>query len=187
MKQVLTLPLHTLRSMAITCTICVLRTRCSKRTHEHSANWRPDDYTATSYIKNGVLMLLVCSLYVITWLPFTQYSGCQCSQVQVFVTCCLCTKETSVPNTTVLYTEDQVYLAGDELLREYVVADSGLIWHGTYNRLRPCIWKFAQFEKDILECSLYLVAHVGKLTHTGRSDPVKTCRVLSAAVSMLLE
>lgn len=79
--------------------------------------------------------------------------------------------------------QDQVYLAGDELLREYVVADSGLIWHGTYNRLRPCVWKFAQFEKDILDCSLYLVAHVGKLTHTGRSDPVKTSRVLSAAVN----
>ena len=171
--------------MAIT-----LRTRCSNRNHEHSAHWGPHDYTAISYIKNEVLMLLVCSLYIVTWLPFTQYRNCQCShitsQVQVFVTCSLCTKDASVPKTTVLYTEDQVYLAGDELLREYVIADSGLIWHGTYNRLRPCVWKFAQFEKDILDCSLYLVAHVGKLTHTGRSDPVKTCRVLSAAVSMLL-
>jgi hypothetical protein len=27
------------------------------------------------------------------------------------------------------------------------------------------------------------VSHVGKLTLAGRSDPVKTCRVLSAAVS----
>jgi transglutaminase 1 len=100
--------------------------------------------------------------------------------------CSLCPKEGPAPNVTILYTEDQVYLPGDELLREYVLADSGLMWHGTYNRLRPCVWKYAQFEKDILDCSLYLLSHVGKLTHVGRSDPVKTCRVLSAAVSMLL-
>jgi hypothetical protein len=81
------------------------------------------------------------------------------------------------------HTEDQVFLEGDDLLREYVLADSGLIWRGSYNRLRPCIWNYAQFEKDILDCSLHLVSHVGKLTLAGRSDPVKTCRVLSAAVS----
>lgn len=82
------------------------------------------------------------------------------------------------------HTEDQVFLEGDDLLREYVLADTGLIWRGSYNRLRPCVWKYAQFEKDILDCSLYLVSHVGKLTLAGRSDPVKTCRVLSAAVSV---
>lgn len=82
------------------------------------------------------------------------------------------------------HTEDQVFLESDDLLREYVLADTGLIWRGSYNRLRPCVWKYAQFEKDILDCSLYLVSHVGKLTLAGRSDPVKTCRVLSAAVSL---
>lgn len=87
-------------------------------------------------------------------------------------------------NTTAFYVEDQVFLEDSELLQEYVLADSGLIWRGSYNRLRPCVWKFAQFEKDVLDCSLYLVSHVGKLTHAGRSDPVKTSRVLSAAVSM---
>jgi len=85
---------------------------------------------------------------------------------------------------TIFHSEDQVYLEGDELLQEYVLADTGLIWRGSYNRLRPCVWKYAQFEKDILDCSLYLVSHVGKLTLAGRSDPVKTCRVLSAAVSI---
>lgn len=79
--------------------------------------------------------------------------------------------------------QDQVFLEGDDPLREYVLADTGLIWRGSYNRLRPCVWKYAQFEKDILDCSLYLVSHVGKLTLSGRSDPVKTCRVLSAAVN----
>ncbi|KAJ4442291.1 hypothetical protein ANN_12159, partial [Periplaneta americana] len=81
--------------------------------------------------------------------------------------------------------QDQVFLEGDDLCQEYILADTGLIWRGSYNRLRPCVWKFAQFEKDILDCALYLVSHVGKLTLSGRSDPVKTARVLSAAVSTL--
>ncbi|XP_069698765.1 annulin-like isoform X1 [Periplaneta americana] len=79
--------------------------------------------------------------------------------------------------------QDQVFLEGDDLCQEYILADTGLIWRGSYNRLRPCVWKFAQFEKDILDCALYLVSHVGKLTLSGRSDPVKTARVLSAAVN----
>jgi transglutaminase 1 len=87
-------------------------------------------------------------------------------------------------NRTAFHTEDQVFLEENEQLQEYVLADSGLIWRGSYNRLRPCVWKYAQFEKDILDCSLYLVSHVGKLTLSGRSDPVKTSRVLSAAVSI---
>ena len=77
-----------------------------------------------------------------------------------------------------------MFMEEDNLLHEYVLADSGLIWRGSYNRLRPCVWKFAQFEKDVLDCSLYLVSHVGKLTFSGRADPVKTSRVLSAAVSI---
>ncbi|KAJ9601814.1 hypothetical protein L9F63_000042 [Diploptera punctata] len=79
--------------------------------------------------------------------------------------------------------QDQVFLEGEDLLQEYVLADTGLIWRGSYNRLRPCVWKFAQFEKDVLDCSLYLVSNVGKLTFAGRADPVKTSRVLSAAVN----
>lgn len=41
--------------------------------------------------------------------------------------------------------------------------DTGLIWRGSYNRQRPSIWKYAQYEKDILDCSLYLVSEIGKV------------------------
>jgi hypothetical protein len=57
----------------------------------------------------------------------------------------------------------------EEWKKEYVMADSGLIWRGSHNRMRPCAWNFAQFEKDILECCVYLLSNVGKLTIAGRA------------------
>lgn len=68
--------------------------------------------------------------------------------------------------------------------QEYVMADDGLIWRGSYNRLRPTVWKYSQFERDILDCALHLVINVGKVRISGRNDPVVVSRVLSAAVSM---
>lgn len=78
---------------------------------------------------------------------------------------------------------DQVYMESEEWRNECVLEDSGLIWRGSYNRLRPCVWKYAQFEMDILECSLLLVNKIGKVSGKGRSDPVKIVRGLSAAVN----
>lgn len=78
---------------------------------------------------------------------------------------------------------DQVYMKSEDWKEECVLHDTGLIWRGSYNRLRPTVWKYAQFEKDILECSLYLVSKVGKVTGQARSDSVRTVRALSAAVN----
>lgn len=55
---------------------------------------------------------------------------------------------------------DTVYMKSEEWKEEAVLHDVGLIWRGSYNRLRPTIWKYAQFEKDILECSLLLINKV---------------------------
>lgn len=66
---------------------------------------------------------------------------------------------------------------------ETVLGDTGLIWRGSYNRLRPTVWKYAQFERDVLECSLYLIHKVGRVSAGARSDPVRTVRAISAAVN----
>ncbi|KAG5891827.1 hypothetical protein JTB14_035849 [Gonioctena quinquepunctata] len=79
--------------------------------------------------------------------------------------------------------QDQVFMKSDEWREEAVLNDVGLIWRGTYNRLRPVIWKYDQFEKDILDCSMYLVNIIGKVKSNNRSDPVKTTRALAAAVN----
>lgn len=79
--------------------------------------------------------------------------------------------------------QDQVYLRSEDWREECVLNDVGLIWRGTYNKLRPVIWKYDQFEKNILDCALYLVHIVGKVPNSFRSDPVKTTRALAAAVN----
>jgi len=82
--------------------------------------------------------------------------------------------------------EDQVYMDNEEWLNEYIMADTGLIWRGSHNRMRPCYWNFAQFEKDILECCVYLISKVSKLSIAGRADPVRVARAISAVVSFRL-
>lgn len=80
-----------------------------------------------------------------------------------------------------------VYLEGEAERQEYVLAEDGLIWRGSHNRLRPTVWKYAQFERDILDCALHLMNYVGKVRVSGRNDPVVITRCLSAAVSHLEE
>ncbi|XP_054282567.1 annulin-like [Macrosteles quadrilineatus] len=79
--------------------------------------------------------------------------------------------------------KDQVYMKEEDRRKEYVKMDTGLIWRGSHNQLRPCPWNFAQFEKDILDCSLYLVTKIGKVPLSSCNDPVRISRALSAAVN----
>uniref|UniRef100_A0A1W7RB00 protein-glutamine gamma-glutamyltransferase n=1 Tax=Hadrurus spadix TaxID=141984 RepID=A0A1W7RB00_9SCOR len=79
--------------------------------------------------------------------------------------------------------EDTVYMSDPEARKEYVLNDSGLIWRGSHNRLRPCIWNFAQFEENVLECCCYLLSNIGKLNVVGRADPIRVVRHLSAVVN----
>lgn len=79
--------------------------------------------------------------------------------------------------------DDEVYMAEEESRQEYVLEDTGLIWRGSHNRLRPTPWAYSQFERDCLECALYLLSGPGRLSESARADPVKTARAVSAAVS----
>lgn len=79
--------------------------------------------------------------------------------------------------------DDPVFLGNESELDEYVLADSGLIWRGSYNRMRPTVWKYSQFERDILDCALHMMIVVGKVRVSGRNDPIVISRILSAAVS----
>ncbi|KAI4464381.1 protein-glutamine gamma-glutamyltransferase [Holotrichia oblita] len=79
--------------------------------------------------------------------------------------------------------KDQSYMKSEEWRDETVLNDVGLIWRGTLNTLRPTIWKYSQFDEKILDCALYLLGHVGKLTGNARSDPIQISRVLAAVVN----
>lgn len=81
--------------------------------------------------------------------------------------------------------KDIVYMKNEEWRNETVLNDVGLIWRGTANRLRPCVWKYSQFEKNVLECSLYLITEVGKVRGNAKSDPIRITRALAAAVNSI--
>jgi len=76
-----------------------------------------------------------------------------------------------------------INLADEKARNEYVLSDTTLIWKGTYNRLRPTPWKLGQYERDVLDCALYVISYIGKVGPSSRGDPVKISRALSAAVN----
>ncbi|XP_037795328.1 annulin-like [Penaeus monodon] len=79
--------------------------------------------------------------------------------------------------------DDAVYLEGAAEKQEYVLSDSGLIWRGTTKFHRPCAWNFAQFEEDILECVLYVLSSVCRMSPSNRGDPIKVTRAISAGIN----
>ncbi|XP_050529082.1 annulin [Daktulosphaira vitifoliae] len=78
---------------------------------------------------------------------------------------------------------EDVYLKDDIQREEYVLNEDGLMWRGSYNRPKEVVWKYGQFDKDVLDCCLYLLLSVGKLSVSSCNDPVIVSRVLSAAVN----
>ncbi|XP_034945845.1 annulin-like isoform X2 [Chelonus insularis] len=79
--------------------------------------------------------------------------------------------------------DDEVFLDDENKRQEYVMADTGLIWRGNHKSMRPTVWKYSQFEKDILDSALYLMIEVGKVRSAARNDPVVISRILSAVVN----
>lgn len=71
----------------------------------------------------------------------------------------------------------------EEKKHEYVLSDTGLIWRGVSNNMRKTPWKYGQFEKDVLECALYLFTKVNPVKVSFRNDVIMIARCLSAAVS----
>ncbi|KAL4712854.1 hypothetical protein ACJJTC_011924 [Scirpophaga incertulas] len=79
---------------------------------------------------------------------------------------------------------DSVYMPGHKHREEYVQEDGGLMFRGVLKVIKPTPWNYAQYEKDILECALYLVSEIGKVKGRSRGDPIKVVRALSAAVNV---
>ncbi|XP_074613939.1 protein-glutamine gamma-glutamyltransferase K-like [Acropora palmata] len=75
--------------------------------------------------------------------------------------------------------EDQVYMDDEMERKEYVLADSGLIWVGSAKRHRGIPWTFGQFEEVSLESALWLLDKVG-LSTAARSNPTQIVRTISA-------
>lgn len=75
--------------------------------------------------------------------------------------------------------EDQVYMDDEMERKEYVLADSGLIWVGSAKRHGGIPWTFGQFEEVSLESALWLLDKAG-LSTAARSNPTQIVRTISA-------
>uniref|UniRef100_A0A182PDD8 protein-glutamine gamma-glutamyltransferase n=1 Tax=Anopheles epiroticus TaxID=199890 RepID=A0A182PDD8_9DIPT len=79
--------------------------------------------------------------------------------------------------------EDPVYLEDEDHRKEYVLEDMTMIWKGNERSFYPRKWKLGQYEEHILDCALWLLGDVARLSATYRGNPVKVCRALSGVVN----
>ena len=79
---------------------------------------------------------------------------------------------------------DDVYLTTTDLLKEYVLNDTGAVFQGNYKQINAKVWNFAQFEDDILDISLHLIrSHFGSKVDSGMGDPIKLSRAITEIVN----
>ncbi|XP_077297263.1 annulin-like [Arctopsyche grandis] len=81
---------------------------------------------------------------------------------------------------------DDVYIEEHSSRQEYILADSGFICGGVYDAIEKIPWQYSQYEKDILDCSLYLITEVGKLRGKFRGDPIHTVRAISSVINNIV-
>uniref|UniRef100_A0A8D0XTQ2 Protein-glutamine gamma-glutamyltransferase 5 n=1 Tax=Sus scrofa TaxID=9823 RepID=A0A8D0XTQ2_PIG len=85
--------------------------------------------------------------------------------------------------------EDAVYLDSEPQRQEYVVNDYGFIYQGNKNWIRPCPWNYGQFEENIIDICLELLAkslnfQIDPATDCAlRGSPVYISRVVCAMIN----
>lgn len=79
---------------------------------------------------------------------------------------------------------DEVYLKDDVQREEYVLNEEGLMWRGSHSRQKEVMWKYGQFQKNMLEVSFMLLLKLRRLPLIHCGDPIEVSRNLSAAVSL---
>ncbi|XP_041801501.1 protein-glutamine gamma-glutamyltransferase 2-like isoform X1 [Chelmon rostratus] len=84
---------------------------------------------------------------------------------------------------------DAVYMRSESKRQEYVLAQHGLIYRGTYKRIKGTPWNFGQFDPTILDICLKILDENPKFISdadkdcSGRRNPIYVTRVLSAMIN----
>ncbi|XP_041094577.1 protein-glutamine gamma-glutamyltransferase K-like isoform X2 [Polyodon spathula] len=77
---------------------------------------------------------------------------------------------------------DDVFMKDEELLKEYILNETGKIYYGTEKQITARTWNFGQFDAGILDACLFVLDR-SRMPHSGRGNPVNLVRVISALVN----
>ncbi|XP_058868365.1 protein-glutamine gamma-glutamyltransferase K-like [Acipenser ruthenus] len=77
---------------------------------------------------------------------------------------------------------DTVFMEDEELLKEYILNETGKIYYGTEKQIAARTWNFGQFDAGILDACLFVLDR-SQMPHSGRGNPVNLVRVISALVN----
>ncbi|XP_061527413.1 protein-glutamine gamma-glutamyltransferase 2-like [Phycodurus eques] len=102
-------------------------------------------------------------------------------------------KTTTLGQFTLLFNawcpNDAVYMRSEAKRQEYVLAQHGQIFRGTYKRIKGTPWNFGQFEAGILDICLKVLDDNPKFASdadqdcSARRNPIYVTRVLSAMIN----
>ncbi|XP_040186219.1 protein-glutamine gamma-glutamyltransferase 6-like [Rana temporaria] len=92
-----------------------------------------------------------------------------------------------LPGFTLLFNpwaiDDDVYLANESELNEYVLSDSTIIYYGNENNISEQGWNLGQFEEDILAICLLILEKQNMVDISLLNDPKQVSRMCSAMVN----
>ncbi|XP_034732031.1 protein-glutamine gamma-glutamyltransferase 2-like [Etheostoma cragini] len=102
-------------------------------------------------------------------------------------------QRTSLGQFTLLFnawcSRDAVYMRSEMKRQEYVLAQHGQIYRGTYKRIKGKPWNFGQFEPGVLDICLKILDKNPKCIfdadkdYSSRRNPIYVTRVLSAMIN----
>ncbi|KAM6160938.1 protein-glutamine gamma-glutamyltransferase 4 [Erethizon dorsatum] len=78
--------------------------------------------------------------------------------------------------------EDAVFLPTEEDRAEYILSDTGYLYMGSFRQVKEKPWNYGQFEKNVLDCCIFLMTHSYLKTMDMR-DPVMVARNMGAMVN----
>ncbi|GFO37575.1 hemocyte protein-glutamine gamma-glutamyltransferase-like [Plakobranchus ocellatus] len=78
--------------------------------------------------------------------------------------------------------EDAVYMSNENLLKEYVLNETGFVYMGTKDSITQRPWNFGQFESVVLDCAMYLLDQ-SDIKWEARGNSTLVVRKLSAMIN----
>ncbi|XP_004640821.1 protein-glutamine gamma-glutamyltransferase 4 [Octodon degus] len=78
--------------------------------------------------------------------------------------------------------DDAVFLPTEEDRAEYILSDTGYLYMGSFRQVKEKPWNYGQFEKNVLDCCIFLMTQ-SYLKTVDMRDPVMVGRNMAAMVN----